>query len=161
MPAALALTIFALAAAPCSRCAGPGYLGVSVRAAARGLEVLRVVEGGPCAAAGVRRGDVLSKLGGRRLRAVEDLDRGLAAAGDARRLALELWRGGRSVKLTVRTDRRPPAPSALAPSASPSPSLGARARTPSARELETKVRALRDELAALRVLVERLRRARE
>lgn len=154
MPAVVTsvLLVATLAAAPDR--AGPGYLGVSVRAAAGGLQVLRVVAGGPCAAAGVRAGDVLTALGAQRLRAVADLDRGLSSVAAAQSLRLTLWRGGRSLQLEVRAQRPPAA-------AEPPPVVRARPAAVPARDVQAEVRALRAELAALRRLLERLRGRRE
>jgi S1-C subfamily serine protease len=129
----------------------PGFLGVHVRAARGGLEVLGLVEGGPCAAAGVRVGDVLVRLGSSRLRSVADFDRALAATGSSRRVGLELRRASRAVRLELATGRRPAA-------VRPAPPPAAR---PPADDVRAELRALRAELVELRALLDRLRRGAE
>jgi S1-C subfamily serine protease len=129
----------------------PGFLGVHVRAARGGLEVLGLVEGGPCAAAGVRVGDVLVRLGSSRLRSVADLDRALAATGSSRRVGLELRRASRAVRLELATGRRPAAVRRARPPAA----------RPPADDVRAELRALRAELVELRALLDRLRRGAE
>lgn len=148
MPVTLALILVAAALPPPRGAPEPGFLGVSVRAAAAGLEVMEVVAGGPCAAAGVRPGDVLSSLDQQRLRSVADLDRALQAAGASRPLIVQLWRGGRQERLQVTLARR---------SVGAEPGLEA----PAARDLRREVRAIRAELEELRALLARLRRGGE
>lgn len=132
----------------------PGFLGVHVRAARGGLEVLELVEGGPCAAAGVRVGDVLVRLGSSRLRSVADLDRALAATGSSRRVGLELRRASRAVRLELATGRRPAAVRPARPARPP-------AARPPADDVRAELRALRAELVELRALLTRLRRGAE
>lgn len=143
----LALVAAALSAPPPE----PGFLGVHVRAARGGLEVLGLVDGGPSAGVGVLVGDVLVRLGASRLRSVADLDHALAATGSSRRVGLELRRAGRAVCLEVATGRRP------------APRRPARppATRPAADDVRAELRALRAELIELRLLLERLRRGAE
>jgi carboxyl-terminal processing protease len=77
-------------------------IGVEVLPTAKGL-VVAVVQSGPAARAGVRRGDVIVRIGGRSvagLDAAEALDRVDGATGDRIRLALD--RRGRMLVVSVR-----------------------------------------------------------
>jgi S1-C subfamily serine protease len=73
-----------------------------------GLVILSVEGDGPAASAGLLVGDVMVRLGGRPVRAVEDLAEALWA-NDAvgRRLDLDLVRGGELIKVSVLIGERP------------------------------------------------------
>jgi S1-C subfamily serine protease len=74
-----------------------------------GALVSRVRPGGPGAAAGVRRGDLLVAVDGRAVRGARDVYELLEHATPAQELALELLRGGEQVALRARAAPFPPA----------------------------------------------------
>lgn len=125
---------------------GRGYLGLRARPAGRGLAVLEVVAGGPAARAGLIRGDLVVRVGGRRTASIERLDAALDACGAGRAVRVEFLRGARLFAPVVPLGSRP------------SEAGQARQR---AEEIRAQVRALRAELHALRELLERRRGRRE
>ncbi|HEX2485623.1 MAG TPA: trypsin-like peptidase domain-containing protein [Myxococcota bacterium] len=74
-----------------------------------GALVSRVRPGGPGAAAGVRRGDLLVAVDGRAVRGARDVYELLEHATPEQELALELLRGGEQVALRARAAPFPPA----------------------------------------------------
>ncbi|MEC8253724.1 MAG: PDZ domain-containing protein [Planctomycetota bacterium] len=125
---------------------GRGYLGLRARPAGRGLAVLEVVAGGPAARAGLTRGDLVVRVGGRRTASIERLDAALVACGAGRPVRVEFLRGARLIVADVPLGSRP------------SDVTLARWR---ADQIRAEVRALRDELRVLRGHLERRRGRRE
>lgn len=70
-------------------------LGFTGRAGARGLEVVRVRQGGRAAKAGLRPGDVIRSAGGKQVRTGADLKRAVARSG-RKPLSLRVERSGRT-----------------------------------------------------------------
>ena len=114
-----------------------GWLGVSAQpltrdlAASLGLSrtegalVSQVWEGSPAAAAGMRRGDVIVELDGRKIGRATDLSLLVAAAPVGKDVKVSVLREGKPVTLTARVARREqPATLSSAPQAEP----GQRAR---------------------------------
>jgi serine protease Do len=95
-----------------------GYLGVNIqnldweRAQAFGLDdpsgalVTTVVPDSPASAAGVRHGDVVVAVDGRRVRETRDLIDYVSAQGPGKKVALELLRGGKKVRVDVQLAER-------------------------------------------------------
>jgi S1-C subfamily serine protease len=83
------------------------FLGVRAEAGAGGVRVAAVRSGSPAAAAGVRAGDTLRRLGDARVRSVEQLSRALAGHEPGEEIALELARGGRLSTHAARLADRP------------------------------------------------------
>jgi S1-C subfamily serine protease len=79
------------------------YLGVQGATAPDGVLVELVHEGSPAAAAGVREGDTLERLGGRPVRTMEDVSDSLAAHAPGDVLDVEVRTGGltRGLKVTL------------------------------------------------------------
>lgn len=75
------------------------YLGVQFETTGSGLRVGRVVPGSAASAAGLRAGDDLVAIGGRRLESGADFERELSARVPGERVAVEVRRG--AVPLTV------------------------------------------------------------
>ncbi len=143
---------------PQPRPAAPGYLGVRVRVLGRELVVAEVMDDSPCAAIGVREGDVLVQLGGRRLGSLRQLGAALSAAGAGRDVQLRVRRGHRMQARTVRLG--------AAPAASPDPQRpfwDQPPARPAARDRRTwqQLQELRRELEELRRRLDRAERRRE
>lgn len=93
-----------------------GYLGVGAQTApiatrllrshglaqATGAFVTQVESGGPAAAAGLRDGDLIVELGGRRVEGVDDLHRVLTEAADGKPVQATVLRGVSLLRLEVR-----------------------------------------------------------
>ena len=75
-------------------------LSVEERESGEGLNILDVTAGSPADKAGVKKGDVLRVVGGKRLSSVEDLREVLR--GDAHSYDLSLERGGKKVELNIK-----------------------------------------------------------
>lgn len=73
----------------------------------RGTLVNRVRESSPAARAGIRRGDVLTRVDGRPLYSVREFFETLETVTVGQELELELWREGRARPLTVRAAEIP------------------------------------------------------
>ncbi|MCK5943448.1 MAG: PDZ domain-containing protein [Planctomycetes bacterium] len=86
---------------------GKGYLGVSVREADGGLAVDRVLDDGPCAKAGVKKGDVIMSIGDHRTRSLDELDAALTKVGAGRKVPMSVRRGDRAEVVKIRTGARP------------------------------------------------------
>src|SRR5262249_51459025 len=78
------------------------FLGVSGNAAADGLRVTRVWEGGAAAAAGVEAGDVIVTFEGRRIDTLDTLRELVGRVPPGEPARLEILRDGRPMTLTVR-----------------------------------------------------------
>jgi S1-C subfamily serine protease len=141
-----------------------GYLGLGVRDGDSGVVVDRVVAEGPAAAAGVRVGEVVVGIDGRRVDALSDLDGALRTAPAGRSVALLLRNeeGTRSVTITLGThpDAGPVGSVAPVEPVPEPPAGGARQRTHDTEHLEAELAALRAELAELRRQIDALRRAK-
>jgi S1-C subfamily serine protease len=144
----------------------PGYLGVVVDEAERGVVVSRVFPGSPAAAAGVAVGDAIATIDATAVQDLDDLDRALAGLAPGSRVALGLRsaHGSRSVVVTLgHRDGPPVAPPApivsapLRPAAPPSAAAPAPAPRRTAADIDSEVAALRAELAELRRQLEALR----
>lgn len=85
---------------------GSGYLGLASEAHPQGLRITKVGQGSPAAEAGIREGDVLTKLNGKVLKDRSELQAQLKemAAGDS--VALEILRDGKSQTLTFNLGER-------------------------------------------------------
>jgi len=75
--------------------------------ATRGALVRRVRDGSPAARAGVRRGDVVTRLDDQALQSARDFFERLERTTRGQALRLDLWREGRAVEQTVRAERIP------------------------------------------------------
>jgi S1-C subfamily serine protease len=85
------------------------YLGVSTAAgpAGGGARVRSVVPGGPAAAAGLRAGDVIVRIGRAPVRTTADVSEAVFGARPGQTMRLEYRRGGRTRSVDVRLVRRP------------------------------------------------------
>lgn len=147
-----------------------GYLGLSVRESEGHIVVDRVLPDGPAAAAGVRAGDTIVKLGERDVASLADLDAALQRSTPGMRLPIGLRSdaGARSVIAIV--GERPsagvaaapiePAPRAAAAVPPTPPTPPAPPRTARDVDVEAELAALRAELAELRRQLEQLRKER-
>ncbi len=77
------------------------YLGLSLRGALRGVEVLGIDVGSPAEVAGVQVGDVLSAIDTRRVRTFAQVQRELARYQPGDVVTLELWRRAQALSLDV------------------------------------------------------------
>ena len=87
-----------------------GWLGVYIRDRedARGVTVENVVERGPAALAGIRRGDVILSIEGREMRSVRELSTRVAELAIDRRARVVLERAGKRHEIEARIMPRPP-----------------------------------------------------
>lgn len=112
--------------------AEPGYLGLlgNETPGAAGVRVLQVFAGQPASAAGLRVGDVITKIDDNRIRVMDDMARALAGKPPGTKLTVNVTRQGQEQPLEVTLGRRPGAPAARAqpPPAQPAapPRLGVR-----------------------------------
>jgi putative serine protease PepD len=88
------------------------YMGVATTAprTGTGARVSSVVPGGPAARAGLRTGDVIVRIGGRRVAGTLDVGEAVFAARPGQRLRLEYRRSGRKRATALRLSRRPAQP---------------------------------------------------
>ena len=98
-----------------------GYIGVSgmtvvlprkVRDGAElsgegGAQVVEVLPDGPAAAAGIRPGDIIVSIEGKRVESVDDIHRSLRAGSIGKSLQAEVIRSGRSRSVTIRPTEVP------------------------------------------------------
>ena len=84
-----------------------GYLGVITSRGAGGARVADAVERGPAARAGLRRGDVIVSVAGRRVRDPDDLAGAVIERRPGQRVRIEYRRDGRSRSVDVVLSRRP------------------------------------------------------
>lgn len=141
-----------------------GYLGVGVRGSEAGVVIDRVLPGSPAEAAGMRVGEVVTKVNEVRIGTLEDLDTALAGVPAGRQVAVGLRGDGGSrsllVKLGVRAagEAAAAAPRSTAPAAPRVPSVPPTKARPEL-DLEAELTALRAELAELRQQLEALRKS--
>ncbi len=111
------------AAAPAEAPASRPWLGVLLGDAVDGgVQVVAVVPGGPAAAADLRAGDVVLRLGEHPIARNEDLAGALAGAPPGDPLVVQVVRDGVLVRKTVRpAARRPPGPVIAPPAPLPPP----------------------------------------
>jgi Do/DeqQ family serine protease len=76
-------------------------------ASLRGALINRVHPGGPADRAGVRRGDVVARVDGRKISSARQLFEMLQSVTPRQKLKLELWRDGRSKSVSVRAEEIP------------------------------------------------------
>jgi|SoiMethySBSTD1v2_1073268.scaffolds.fasta_scaffold368391_2 hypothetical protein len=91
--------------------AGPkppvGYLGAAIGDGDDGVEVSRVLDGSPAAAAGLRAGDLLLKWDDRAIASIEELDARVAASRPGEQVDLLVRRADGETKLHVTLGARP------------------------------------------------------
>jgi serine protease Do len=80
------------------------------RADTRGVLIADVEPGGPAAAAGLRAGDILLRLGATPLGSPADLERTLAASAPGRTAQLDFWRNQRSAAVRIVLGEEPAPP---------------------------------------------------
>jgi S1-C subfamily serine protease len=87
----------------------PGYLGLigDNTSDAAGVRVLQVLAGQPASAAGVRAGDLITKIDERPIRAMDDVARALEGKSPGTKLAMVVARQGAEQQLEVTLGRRP------------------------------------------------------
>jgi serine protease Do len=73
----------------------------------RGVVIVDIRHDGPAARAGVRTGDVVAAVDGRRIDSASRLTRAIGALPPGRTVAVTLWRGDREILLDVRLDEEP------------------------------------------------------
>jgi serine protease Do len=73
----------------------------------RGALINRVQPGGPAERAGIRRGDVVARLDGRRISSARQLFEMLESVTPDQALELELWRDSRTITANVAAERIP------------------------------------------------------
>jgi serine protease Do len=109
-----------------------GWLGVSIQdvdqelvgalklPVTRGILISDVRAGAPAARAGLRRGDVVTKVDGRAIETTGQFRNQVAAAGAGRKVALEVVREGKTVGMTAELGEMPGDEGNLSPPSSPS-----------------------------------------
>jgi putative serine protease PepD len=83
------------------------YLGLSTGPSTAGAAVVQAVPGGPAARAGLRAGDVVTKLDGGRISDPADVAAAIADRKPGDRVDIEVRRNGQSVQLDVELGTRP------------------------------------------------------
>ena len=92
---------------------GPDDLNAELRAELKapeslvGCAILSVQSGGPAAAAGMQRGDVVQQINGITIKDRADLLNAVAAIAPGQSASIEVWRAGKTVKLTATVGTRP------------------------------------------------------
>ncbi|WP_296703812.1 S1C family serine protease [Thiocapsa sp. UBA6158] len=76
--------------------------------AGHGVLVASTLRDGPAAQAGLRPGDVVTRIDNRDVATVQDLLDAVAGAGPNAALSLEVWRGSERILTRATTDTRPP-----------------------------------------------------
>ena len=151
------------------RTPGRARLGVSIEDGDDGAKVVNVIEGSAAERAGIREGDVISRVGGERISDAEDLIDTLR--GKTGTVEIELQRRGSTrtveAELEARTPRTPRAPRAFRV---PNPQgfnwneggdrMQMRDEGKSSDELRRELTSLRRELAELKRELEEMRRNR-
>jgi membrane-associated protease RseP (regulator of RpoE activity) len=90
----------------------PGYLGTisdDRDENGRGVRVLKVIENGPAAAAGLREKDLITGIDGRAVRSMADMSRHLEATTPGARLVFDVERDARVIRFPVTLGTRPAA----------------------------------------------------
>jgi putative serine protease PepD len=83
------------------------YLGVSTSPGAGGAEVASVSAGGPAASAGLRVGDVITSVGGKRVSEPDDIAAAIQDRRPGEKVELEVRRGGSTETIAVTLAQRP------------------------------------------------------
>ena len=86
---------------------GKGYLGISVREADSGLAVDRILEDGPSAKTGIKKGDVIVSINDHRIRSLDDLDGALKKIAPGSRVAIGLKNNKATKSVMVKVGQRP------------------------------------------------------
>jgi len=73
----------------------------------RGAYVTSVIHQGPADRAGIRAGDVVLTFDGQDIASANDLPRLASLAGVDRQVAITVWRAGKLLKFTLKTEKRP------------------------------------------------------
>jgi len=92
--------------------AEPGYLGLITddrNEQGAGVRVMRVVENGPAALAGFQEQDLITSIGERRIRSLEDIADTVSPLGVGSRLTFNIDRAGKPLSLEVTLSKRPAA----------------------------------------------------
>lgn len=84
---------------------GKSRLGIDVAPGKQGLVVQKLAQGSDAARIGIRKGDLLLQLGGRRLASERDFETMCAAIRDADAVAVVIGREGRAYYVTLRLSR--------------------------------------------------------
>jgi serine protease Do len=84
---------------------GKARLGIEVAAGKRGLLVQKLAPGSDAARVGIRKGDLLLQVGGKRLESLRDFELMCAAIRDADAVAVVIGREGRAYYVTLRLSR--------------------------------------------------------
>jgi len=100
-----------------------------------GVLLMAVIPGGPAAAAGLQRGDVLLEAGGRGLVRTEDLEAVLDLSGPGDRVHLKLIRAGSMQERKVELARRPSGTWTYVSASPDAPSTPEAPRSPATRAL--------------------------
>jgi membrane-associated protease RseP (regulator of RpoE activity) len=91
--------------------AEPGYLGMlgdDSTPSGRGISVLEVYPGQAAADAGLQPGDLITRIGGREVRSMDDMGAVLAERGPGAKLTFTVQRAGAARDMSVTLGRRPP-----------------------------------------------------
>jgi putative serine protease PepD len=83
------------------------YLGVSIGSASNGVRIGEVRPGTPASRAGLRAGDVVTSIGGQRVRTATDLSTVIDGKKPGDRVTLSYLRAGKSHTVTVTLAERP------------------------------------------------------
>jgi serine protease Do len=66
-----------------------------------------VIHQGPADRAGLRAGDVVLTFDGQEIVSSADLPRLASLAGVGRQVQIQVWRGGKTLKFTLKTEKMP------------------------------------------------------
>jgi putative serine protease PepD len=83
------------------------YLGVGIASASNGVRLTQVRPGTPAAQAGLQGGDVVTAVGGRQVRAADELGTAIDAKKPGDRVTITYTRNGASHTVTVTLAERP------------------------------------------------------
>ena len=83
------------------------FLGVSVETVPKGAEIARIVSGAPAARAGLRSGDVITAVDGKRIRSADQLRSVVNAKHPGDTISVTVSRGGNSHTVRVKLATRP------------------------------------------------------
>ncbi len=114
-----------------------GYLGMTAddrQDAGKGVRILSVTAGGPAAAAGLEKGDLITSINGQNVRAMNDMVRALNGLGSGSNVTFTVERSGAESRHEVTLGRRPngrpvedlPAPPGPSDAVAAGPKIGVR-----------------------------------